>query len=69
MAAKRVKAADYEKICRELGFLPEVNFIEIKNGYIGFTCGKPHEIKALYKAVTEAGYAPSKGLRETAKNL
>lgn len=57
----------YEDICKDLGFLPEIHFVKVKRAKIGFTLGKPHEIKALYAAVVENGYEPSNELINTIK--
>lgn len=47
----------YEDVCKDLGFLPGVSFVHItKTGTISYTCGKPEEIRALYRAVEEKGY-------------
>ena len=55
----------YEEICAELGFLAEVKFVEIyENGKIGFSCGKPNEIKSLWYAIREAGYLPSYKIKD-----
>lgn len=57
----------YETICHTLGFVPEVRFVEITNrGTIGFSVGKPNEIKALLSACQKVGYVPSKKLIEAA---
>lgn len=54
----------YPDICHELGFLAETHFVQVNSaGSIGFTCGKPSEIRALAAAVSEHGYRPSKTLR------
>lgn len=47
----------YEDICRELEFIPDINFVKVTNcGTISFTCGKPDEIKTLRKNVIDNGY-------------
>lgn len=54
----------YPDICHELGFLAETHFVQVNSvGSIGFTCGKPSEIRALAAAVSEHGYRPSKTLK------
>lgn len=56
----------YDDVCHELGFIPDVHFVEITTrGTITFTCGKPHEIKALYNSVYEHGFCPAKSLRDS----
>lgn len=60
---KIAKRKDYEAICHELGFIPEVHFVEITNrGTITYTVGKPQEVRALLNAVIEHGYKPAKSL-------
>ena len=67
---RNIKTADgatvaltYEELCKRLGFIPEVEFVELTNaGTIAFTVGKPVEIKALYTAVLREGFKPSKTL-------
>lgn len=55
----------YEEICNDLGFCPNVHFVEITNfGTITFTVGKPNEIQALYQSVTGKGYKPAKKLTD-----
>lgn len=59
----------YDGVCYNLGFEAGVNFIKITSaGTISFTCGKPHEIKALYRAVVNNGYVPSAALRNAVRN-
>lgn len=66
---KTASAKNYREICEELGFNANVHFVKITNrGTISFTCGKPQEIKALLKAVTNCGYKPAKNLIDAAKH-
>jgi hypothetical protein len=52
---------NYKDVCKELGYKPDVNFVKVNNqGYIGFTVGKPDEIRRLYRNVTNKGFTPSK---------
>ena len=54
---------DYSEICKLLGFDASSKFVEItKNGSVGFTCGKPDEIRALYHASVTNGLRPSREL-------
>lgn len=70
---RKVKTADgatvtltYEELCKRLGFIPEVEFVELTNaGTITFTVGKPEEIKALYAAVLREGFKPARNLAKT----
>lgn len=67
---RNIKTADgatvvltYEELCKRLGFIPEVEFVELTNaGTVTFTIGKPEEIKALYAAVLRKGFMPAKSL-------
>lgn len=56
----------YVATCKQLGFDAAMKFVEIKRGKIGFTCGKPEEIRALRRAAIDAGFAITKGLKEAA---
>lgn len=54
----------YAEVCKALGFIPDVRFVEITSrGTIGLSVGKPHEVKALLSACERCGFVPSKGLR------
>jgi hypothetical protein len=65
---KKASKKNYESICRELGFIPDVHFVEITNrGTITFTAGKPQEVKALLQAVRNCGYIPAKSLIKAAR--
>jgi hypothetical protein len=47
----------YAELCHDLGFLPEVAFVEVtKAGTIRGTCGKPEEFRTLRLAAMEKGY-------------
>lgn len=53
----------YVDVCRELGFIADVHFVEITTrGTISFTLGKPDEIRSLRNAVREHGFVPSHAL-------
>lgn len=53
----------YESMCQKLGYRPEVGFVKLTSrGTIGFTLGKPEEIRTLYHRVLDAGMRPSKNL-------
>lgn len=68
--ARKVKTADgatvaltYEELCKRLGFIPEVEFVELTNAEtVTFSIGKPEEVKALYAAVLREGFKPAKAL-------
>ena len=46
----------YKEICKELGFSAESHFVEIVDGAISFTAGKPDEIKQLIGKACACGY-------------
>ena len=53
----------YEEVCSELGFIANVHFVKVTSqGTIGFTAGKPHEVRALRAAVMRCGYKAAKAL-------
>lgn len=57
---KRVPVT-YKQICSDLGFRPDSGFVRITSaGTIAFSIGKFEEIKALYGAIINKGYKPSK---------
>ncbi len=46
----------YEALCRKLGFLPGAKFVTLRDdGTIGFTVGKPAEIKSLVMRACKIG--------------
>lgn len=62
-----MKKTSYIDRCNQLGFVPESHFVKINaNGSIGFTAGKPEEIRHLFLNVLSAGLRPSAALREAA---
>lgn len=57
---KKMISISYEDLCKDLGFIPDVNFIKVTNrGTITFTAGKMLEVKALYRNTVNRGYKPS----------
>ena len=65
---KKATAKNYEAICHEIGFNPDVHFVKITTaGTISFTAGKREEVRALLKAVVDCGYKPAKALVEAAR--
>ena len=58
-----------EGICDRLGYDPNTGFVTLERGRIGFSFGKPGEIRALARLATEAGYALTAGLRRAAKEV
>lgn len=59
------KNMSYEGICKALGFIPEIGFVDVTDtGAITFTIGKPREIKALYSACQSRGFNISKRLAD-----
>lgn len=64
----RKEEMTYGDVCHELGFICECAFVKITTaGTITFTCGKPDEICALFRAVKRCGFAPAKGLERAIK--
>lgn len=55
-----------EGICDRLGYDAAIGFVTIERGRVGFSFGKPGEIRALAHRATEAGYALTAGLRRAA---
>jgi hypothetical protein len=67
---KKAYAKDYDKIGHELGFNPAGHFVKITSrNRISFTCGKPDEIFALYRAVRDNNYIASKALVDAVDKL
>lgn len=65
---KTASTKNYDGICHELGFIPNVHFVKITTrGTIDYTFGKPDEVKALYYATIKHGYTPSKHLTDNAR--
>ena len=63
MKTSRFDTEKYSALCAQLGFRPDVRFVDITTrGTITFTCGKPDEIRALLRAVRKAGLRPSAAL-------
>jgi hypothetical protein len=53
----------YIDTCKKLGFSADIHFVEItKSGSIGFSMGKPEEIRALARACDREGMTKSRGL-------
>lgn len=66
----KTNSTKYIETCARLGFQPEVNFVKINaNGSIGYTIGKPEEIRSLARAVERAGMKMSVALRNRLKTL
>lgn len=54
----------YKQVCSDLGFSAKSHFVRVTaSGRIGFTVGKPNEIKALRYACYANGYEPTSSLR------
>ena len=56
-----------KQIAEKLGFNPNVNFVTYSAGRVGFSAGKPEEVRALLAAVKAAGMRPTRGLRAAAE--
>lgn len=75
MALRKVRKSDgsvcemeYADVCKDLGYIAEVNFIKITTaGTISFYLAKPDEIGPLLSAVKSKGYVPAKALTEAFK--
>jgi hypothetical protein len=53
----------YEDLCRDLGFIPKVRFVEVTNRHtVTYSCGKPEEVRALARACRERGYVAARSL-------
>ena len=63
----RGRVAALEGICDRLGYDAAVGFVTIERGRVGFSSGKPGEIRALARLATEAGYALTAGLRRAVR--
>ncbi len=62
--ARDYESQAYRDLCGELGFIPEVRFVKVSTrGHVGFTCGKPDEIRALRQRVRMCGYPMTRGLK------
>jgi len=61
---------NYEDVCKELGYKSDVNFVKVDDqGYIGFTVGRPDEIRELYSRLNNKGFIPSKSFTKRIENL
>ena len=59
----------YREMCKRLGFSAEERFIRmLPGGAIGFTAGKPEEVRALAAAVEREGLKMARPLRTAASN-
>lgn len=59
------KEMSYEDVCKALGFIPEIGFVDITDtGAITFTIGKPEEIKKLHSNCQSRGFKISKRLAD-----
>lgn len=57
----------YIEVCKQLGFSPEARFVKLNpGGSIGFTAGKPDEVRSLLAACERTGLRPSRKLRDVA---
>ncbi len=62
-----IKKMNYAAVCHKLGIDASIHFVEVhEDGKIGFTCGKPDEVKALLASVREKGMIPTDGLFQAA---
>jgi hypothetical protein len=57
----------YNEVCGILGVEPSINFVRIHaDGSIGFSCGKPDEVRWLLRQCKRKGLRPNKSLIEAA---
>lgn len=58
----------YLEVCERLGMDPRIRFVRLtRRGTVGFTVGKPDEIRLLLRRCKEAGLKPSRSLQRTAQ--
>lgn len=55
------------KVATQLGFDPQIGFVTVERGRVGFSTGKPEEIRALAARATAAGYKLTAALRLAAQ--
>jgi len=65
----RERLAALEGICDLLGYDAAIGFVTLERGRVGFSFGKPGEIRALARRATEAGYALTAGLRRALRGV
>jgi hypothetical protein len=54
----------YEEVCEDLGIRPEVHFVRLlPGGAIGYSAGKPEEVRDLARRADAKGYRLSADLR------
>lgn len=53
----------------QLGFDPEIGFVTVERGRIGFSAGKSEEIRMLAARATAAGYKLTAALRRAAQGV
>lgn len=66
MAPATVNATD---VAHQLGFDPNIGFVTVERGRIGFSSGKPEEIRVLAARATAAGYRLTAALRRAAQEV
>ena len=57
------------EVASQLGLDPEIGFVTVERGRIGFSIGKPQEIRALAARATAAGYKLTAALRRAAQEV
>jgi hypothetical protein len=63
VAIEEAREYSYAAICDKLGMDPDIHFVSVNSrGEIGFTAGKPEEIKLLIQRASESGMQASKSL-------
>jgi hypothetical protein len=59
----------YAEVCSRLDMDPSIHFVRLTTrGTIGFTLGKPDELRLLLRRCQETGLKPSRSLIETIRD-
>lgn len=56
-------------VCDALGYAAEVGFVTVERGRVGFSSGRPEEIRTLARRAREAGYRITGTLAGAAKEV
>jgi hypothetical protein len=54
----------YVQVCEKLGIDSTIHFVTWERGRVGFTCGKPEEIRYLQRRCKQFGFKMTKSLKE-----
>lgn len=58
-----------QTVCDTLGYAAEVGFVTVERGRVGFSAGRPEEIRTLARRAREAGYRITAALASVAKEV